>query len=328
MLLGGGAAYMLLASPAPRTEVAVAIQAPPVSATLPPAVLLPVTQPPAMQPPTQIVTPQPPPVTPPVPPAQMAIVAPSPAAIRAALAAAAADPGCSLLNADVTDGGNVVIGGVVGRSAEAQLRRNLSGAVPGASLDWLASGFDGPYCKVLDAVRGTALRTPGRPELEVALKGNLQRLHNNDSIVPRLTMPDFPAYLQVTYFASDGTMAHLQPSPQVKQIDLRLADGRTQTVRAATVQDAARQFPARAVVTLGDPATSGIRPEEIGWTAAEPFGRDLLLVVASSTPLFAAARPADEPPDAYLRDLQAAMDAATRKGGAVTARVMLLELVP
>ena len=296
----------------------------PVVQPLPPVPTPPVPAPPTLVPP---VLATPPPVVP-SPPVQTALVVPSPAAIRAALAAAVTNPGCSLLNADVTDQGNVVVGGIVQRSAEAQLRRSLAGAVPGANLEWLASGFDGPYCKVLDAVRSAARRTPGRPELEVALKGNLSRLHNNDSIVPRLTMPDFPAYLQVTYFASDGIMAHLQPSLQVKQIDLRLPDGRTQTVRATTVQETARQFPARAVVTLGDPVTSGIKAEEIGWTVAEPFGRDLLLVVASSTPLFVAARSADETPDVYLRDLQAAMDAVARKGGTVAARVMLVELVP
>jgi predicted Ser/Thr protein kinase len=350
LLAGGGGAYVLLAPSAPKTEVVAvtstqpSIFAPPTqlpdapsnppttvrdqATELPmvPALAMPtlaVVQPtiaqlPVVQPILQV----------PTPPVQTAMVVPSPTALHAALAAAIASPGCSLLNAEVTDQGNVVVGGIVQRGAEAQLRNSLAGAASGANLEWLASGFDGPYCRVLDAVRSAARRTPGRPELEVALKGNLPRLRNNDSIVPRLTMPDFPAYLEITYFASDGTMAHLQPSPQVKQIDLRLADGRTQAVRPATVQEAARQFPARAVVTLGDPATSGIRPEEIGWTVAEPFGRDLLLVVASSTPLFAGPRPGEEPSDAYLRDLQAAMDAVSRKGGTVTARVMLVELVP
>jgi hypothetical protein len=256
------------------------------------------------------------------------MVTPSPAAIRAAFATATANPGCSLLNTEVTDQGNVVVGGIIQRSAEAVLRRNLTTAAQGANFDWLVNSFDGPYCRALDAVRAVAQRTPGRPELEVGLKGNVSRLHNNESIVPRLTMPDFPAYLQITYFASDGTMAHLQPSQQVKQIDLRLPDGRTQAVKPNTAQDAARQFPARSVVTLGDPGTSGLKPDEIGWAVAEPFGKDLLLVVASSAPLFAQPRPADEPPDTYLRDLKAAIDAATRKGASVTARAMLLELVP
>ena len=326
--------------PAPAPAPApgpVPVPAPVVPAPVTPA---PVPQPapaPAPQPvPVPVPVPPPSPVIPPAPaptPAPAPAPAPSPppapqssaAALRAAVAAAIAPFNCALIGGDVTDQGGVVVTGIAGPDVAPRLRAAVQAAAGTAPLTWHVGSFTASYCKVLDTVRPIAAHFGDHPgNLAISLKGGAVPLHDTDSIVPRVTVPPFAAYLQVDYFAGDGSMVHLHPSAEERQIDIQTPDRRVQSLHT-TIREAARTFPAGAVVTLGDPVTCRCKPEEVGWTVGPPFGTDMILVIATSAPLFPHPRSNDDTSDAYLRDLKTAIEAARRQGVQIVANAVRVD---
>ncbi|WP_149165879.1 DUF4384 domain-containing protein [Azospirillum brasilense] len=98
-----------------------------------------------------------------------------------------------------------------------------------------------------------------------------------------IVAPDFPAHLQVDYFTSDGDVIHLLPNPL--EISGRVASG--------------------AVRRLGERGAGGRF-----WSIGPPYGHELIVVVASPTPLFAAPRPEAEAAASYLPALKQALDSA------------------
>lgn len=95
--------------------------------------------------------------------------------------------------------------------------------------------------------------------------------------------PDFPAHLQVDYYTADGNVVHLLPNP-------------LETSGAAEPRASRR---------LGDRAAGGRF-----WTIGPPYGNELIVVVASASPLFPTPRPEAESAAAYLPELKRALDAA------------------
>jgi serine/threonine-protein kinase len=126
----------------------------------------------------------------------------------------------------------------------------------------------------------------------VAIAGNTP-LRRGDLLRFQVTMPAWPAHLYVAYFMKSGEVAHLVPS---------------------------RQQAAGAVVPLGDPV-----PGFPGWEVDEPFGTDLMVVMASEQPLFPGRRPGIEQQDAYLRGLSEAIAAARARGSRVAVRPVVIE---
>ena len=60
----------------------------------------------------------------------------------------------------------------------------------------------------------------------------------------------------------------------------------------------------------------------------EPYGTDMIIAVASSEPLFDRPRPGNtETADVYLRDLQSAIDALSRRGARLAGAAVTLEAV-
>jgi hypothetical protein len=301
-------------------------QPPPTVAVPPPA---PVGVPaPAPPPPSTATAPTPAPaapVVPPVAPQATAIApAPSPAQLRAALQTAVAGTPCSLLDGNVADDGSITLSGLVSRPGAAMLRRLVSEAVNAAPVTWRVADFDGPYCDVLNTIRPAARRFgSGAPDIHLGLKSGPFKLHENDNIVPRFVMPDYAGYVQLTYIAGDGTLVHLYPSNEARQIDIAPPSGRPQNLKVPGMDF--RQFPAGATVYIADPETCHCRPDEIGWQVAPPYGSDMMLVAVSSQPLFLQRRPADDTAETYLRDLQAAIADAMRRGLRVNTRAVLVE---
>jgi serine/threonine-protein kinase len=226
---------------------------------------------------------------------------PSTASVRAALAAALPPVGCSLVSGNVT-ADRVTLRGVAGRGTPERTLRDVvtsaSGAIP---RDWRVNAFEGPYCAALDVVRPIAqpFGTPG--PMAVALAGNATRLRDGELVTVVINGPDFPAYLQVTFLVHDGTLAHLHPTPT----------------------DPARLLPSGQTIRLGDPTIGGP-----AWATSAPFGTEMILVVASSVPLFDKPRPDDEDTATYLRDLRAAIENARRRGARLAADAWVLETVP
>ncbi|MDQ2102409.1 DUF4384 domain-containing protein [Azospirillum isscasi] len=106
---------------------------------------------------------------------------------------------------------------------------------------------------------------------------------NGQDLLFDIVAPDFPAYLQVDYFTSDGDVIHLLPNPL--ETNSRVAAG--------------------AVRRLGERGGGGRF-----WTVGPPFGHELIVVIASPAPLFASPRPEAEAAAAYLPALKQALDGA------------------
>lgn len=296
------AATVTTPTPAPSAPIVVARpplvtqSAPPVVPPPAPQLTLPQIAPqPQPAPVAVVLTPTPLPSPPaPVLPAQVASVAATPAMIRDALAGAILSAPCSLARSGV-EGRGVAVSGLVGRSSEATIRSRARESLPANaspdSINWRVDLFDGPYCGVLDTIRPTAIQP-----ITLGLRNGATKLRKDDDIVPLVTMPDYPAWLQLDYFSSDGGVTHLHP----------------------TLVTPPRQDGARSLVTLGN------TPKE-RWQVDAPFGTDLIVAVVSSTPLFATPRPADESVPAYLQALRSALDDAQRKGARMSASAFLLQ---
>jgi serine/threonine protein kinase len=280
--------------PAPEPAPVASTPAPPTQAAPAPTASVP---PPAPEAPAAASPPQPAPA-PASPPQVAAILPPNPAALRDALLSLSLSANCAIPRFSLADDGDVSATGLVGTGAPAAtLRAALEKADPGAQISWLMRPVDGPYCDVLDAVRPIALASS--PAFGLTLIGDVTRLKDNDPIRPILKLPDFPTHLTVDYFSHDGSVAHLFPAPGAKE----------------------KAFAANASLPLGDPK------QGVG-LVGPPFGTDMILAIASSTPLFAQRRPGEvEQADAYLPALRAALDAARRANAKVTGRALVLETV-
>ncbi len=295
------------ASPAPTTPGPAAAQPTPTQPTsipaaptspLPQAAQLPPTQPtPApVAPPVAPVAPVAPVVlvTPPAPPVQVASVAATPAMIRDALATAMAPASCSLTRTSL-DGRNVSISGVAGRTSEQAIRNRAREALPANAapdaVAWRLDLFDGPYCSVIDILRPIATQP-----LTVGLRQNATRLRKDEDIVPQVVMPDYPAWLQIDYFSSDGGVTHLHPT--------QISPPKVEATRAT--------------VSFGNTAKER-------WQVDAPFGTDMIVAIVSSAPLFPTARLADETAPAYLQALRAAVEDAQRKGVRITGNAALVQ---
>ncbi len=214
----------------------------------------------------------------------------TPEALRRAVASAVSSTDCALVNGDLSAAGTVDLRGVIVQGQPEQaLQQNIRGAAPTAAVDWHLGILKGDYCGPLDAIRAYA-RPFGATYggLDLTLNSARGSLVTNDKIEIRTTLPNYAAYLFIDYFSSDGSVAHFRLPTSGTQL---LQAGSTHTSLLGTV------FP--------------------------PFGTDLIVAIASSTPLFGKdtlAQTADE----YVRQLRTALDAAARRGRVASNALMVL----
>lgn len=120
--------------------------------------------------------------------------------------------------------------------------------------------------------------------VSIRLEGGAGTVFNGgQDLVFDVAAPDFPAHLQVDYFTADGDVIHLLPNPL----------------------EVSGRVDAGAVRRLGERGAGGRF-----WSIGPPYGHELIVVIASPTPLFAAPRPEAEPASSYLPALKQALDAA------------------
>jgi eukaryotic-like serine/threonine-protein kinase len=200
-----------------------------------------------------------------------------------------------VIGGDVARNGTLVLQGVVGRGRpEQELLHSVRDAAPTAAVDWAIGVADGPYCGALNLVRAYARPFgAGSGGMDIGLKGGKTDLVENDRVDIRTVAPDFPAYVQVDYFSSDGTVAHLRKS----------ATGTPATAPRATVEIA-------------------------GFEAAPPFGTDVVTAIAVSTPLFTREQALSEKTDDYVRELRTALDTANRRKSQVAAAAIMVKTSP
>jgi type IV/VI secretion system ImpK/VasF family protein len=96
-----------------------------------------------------------------------------------------------------------------------------------------------------------------------------------------------PTYAYVDYYTLDGYVVHMLPNPLMPTNRMAISEA----------------------IRIGEPG-----PGKRHYLVQEPFGEELLIVIATTVPLFAQPRQEIERADAYLVALQAALDGAVRDG--------------
>jgi hypothetical protein len=227
----------------------------------------------------------------------------SPAEIRSDIEAAIKATPCAIL-ADYVSDRSITVEGAASADSVTKLRATIDSVGPGETVQWQVRTISTQYCRALDIIRPIAVigRAGG-----FGVKTDKLPLVENDSIQPRVTLPDWPAHLQVVYVANDNSILYFTP-------DKFYPDA---------------TYPARSSQVFG--AAHG---EFAGWQVGSPFGTDMIIAVASSTALMpprAAALTkdsAEENAAPYLDDLQAAIERAEKRPGTrLTASVFFVDTV-
>lgn len=225
------------------------------------------------------------------PPAAAQVPAPPPMADWSEVARAVAGAvDCGIVFSE-SRGGDVTVKGLARSGSEAAVRRMLAErGVPSQASRVEIVPFDGPFCGPLAALRQVAVAPDAAPLVTLL---SPTPLAGGQRLRFRVDLPNWPAHLSVIYLAITGDAAHL--------------------VRPSSAH------PAGSPVILG---------EEQRWNVVEPFGTDLLVVIASEKPLFAQRRRAAEKISELSGPLSDALRAARESGGRVGASIVAIQTVP
>jgi len=198
---------------------------------------------------------------------------------------------CTLLTATPGNGATTLTGLAGTGEAQTALNGAIQSLPSTISVTNKITTINGPYCDALDAIRPYHDIFPNSgTTLSLALADGKTVLHDGDLITVKQTMPAFGGYLQTDYFSSDGSILHLYP----------------------TAADPRKYAAASSPKTLGDPTHGGA-----AWQVSAPYGTDMIISIASTTPLFTTPRPADENASNYLPDLRVALQNAVSAGATV-----------
>ncbi|RJF77295.1 DUF4384 domain-containing protein [Azospirillum cavernae] len=194
---------------------------------------------------------------------------------------------CAVATVEEVDGHLVVSGAAAGDAARNAIQTLMDLRAEGweVRLDVAAAPerLCAPLALVADALMANADQTA--PMTMTSIPRPLRPgtpLHNGDPLILDITGPPHKTLLHVDYYTADGDVVHLSPNP---------ADTDTQLEAGATRR-------------LGERVGSGRY-----WSVGPPFGSELVVALASATPLFSAPRPEIEPASAYLSALKQAIDA-------------------
>ena len=174
----------------------------------------------------------------------------------------------------VSEGGKQLVRGFVAKPEDAErVRERLKGRAIGVELDvrpW-------PQCEALLTL-DRPLAAPDRPT--VTIRGAPKTLKQGDQLIIDVISSRGPAHLHVAYIQADGTVVHLV---QADAKNLQTVDG-------------GRKF------VFGDGLEGRQR-----FRVRSPFGPELVLVLASRSPLFPEVRPQSETEREFLTALRKAM---------------------
>lgn len=221
---------------------------------------------------------------------------PTPAALRHQLAAALAPITCALPHATLTAAG-AAITGIASGPARGAISQAASAALTPLPATTTIHSFTGPYCGAIDAIRpAVPLFHPATGRLGLHLAGGATRLVKGQHIVVDLTMPAWPAHVAVDYITSAGDIYRLYPSPTMPE----------------TLQ------PPGATLTLGLPPGQQ-------FAVGPPYGRDMILAIASTTPITTLPRPQATKLAQFLAALQTTMTRLETPGTKIAAGALLLD---
>ncbi|HEV7801070.1 MAG TPA: DUF4384 domain-containing protein, partial [Burkholderiales bacterium] len=205
------------------------------------------------------------------------------AASAATLAAIGAKLGafeCARLQGTL-DGSTATVRGHVSRDGDLQrISADLSGIAGVAAVNNSAvQVFPPPHCHVVSALAPYA----GHPQTgpSIALKSGGTSLHAGDKVVTVVTAGDFAGYVYADLYDTEGNVAHMLPNSKEKN----------------------NRVDARQRLVLGEDPLFGVE-----WDVLPPFGKHLLVVMQSQSPLFGEGRVEVERAGAYLLGLREDLD--------------------
>ncbi|HYD68144.1 DUF4384 domain-containing protein [Azospirillum sp.] len=209
---------------------------------------------------------------------------------------------CSLLRAEGAEGALLIAGTVTSEADHAYVQRVAATvAEPLAAKVDVAVAKRG-LCEPLTLIAPLrAANTEQAEPLTVAIRAVGGTVTAGQELVLDLRGPAFAGHLQVDYFTLDGGVVHLLPNPLEPTAPL----------------------DAGAVRRLGERGGGGRF-----WSVRPPFGQELVIAIASVTPLFATLRPEAEPAAAYLPELRKALDDAAKGSPAPVAAAVFVTTAP
>lgn len=192
------------------------------------------------------------------------------AAVRALL-----DPiPCSAIAGAIADG-NITLQGYVSKAFDSQaLRRDLLALQGAQGVTEKLIKVDADKCAALDlyAPYWVANRAAEQPA-SIQMRNGVTEIQEGEPLVVNISTPPYESYVSVDYYALDGNVVHMVPSPRISN----------------------HQAPAKYQATLGDLGE---------WTIAEPFGNEMVVLMVAPRPLFDTQRGEAESSADYLAALR------------------------
>lgn len=217
------------------------------------------------------------------PPAVAAAPIPPPITLAAITPLVQRTP-CSLIETAL-DGGTVTLRGYARESDIAKLQGELRALGGVDEVHSEMTPINNDKCDTLELIAPYWLANHDLglgAAIEATRPGG--RFQEGDNLVLNLATPDYESYVSVDYFALDGGVLHMVPSPRFSS----------------------NQAPADYRATIGDLGE---------WTVAEPFGTEMVVMLTTPEPLFDGLRKEYEPREAYLKDLKRRLEALQNKVG-------------
>ena len=206
--------------------------------------------------------------------------------IAAAVPAVAAEPGetleaqvaattaalkCAAVDASFDDGNNVRLTGHVSSEQDLATLRQSLGQIQGlGTIETDLEVDPWPMCELLAVLSPYRQEASGpEPGLTITTASRKTRLHEGDALTLDISLPRMARYLYLGYVQHDGRVGYIATIP-VRE----WAQGKG-AVRFAT-----------------------------GFQISEPYGREMIVAVASVHPLFEEPRPGYEPAGDYIEALR------------------------
>ncbi|NIM27643.1 MAG: protein kinase [Gammaproteobacteria bacterium] len=246
------------------------------------------------------------PTTPEVESRPTAVTAPKAASAKPSMAEVTAILGsipCSILQASINDRSVLLRGYVAGSAFMQRVVTSLNSLEGVAEVKSTVEEVPTVFCQTLelyaplieanrDAGHGTAISTPNADNVFV----------EGERLIANLKAPTFKSWLYIDYFAHDGSVVHMMPSPGE---EFNEADPRES-------------------FQIGEPGDIGL------WEVAPPFGTEIVVMLATSAPVFEGARgQLEEAADyrAALRKRLAALESASN-AARISADLVVIRTTP
>jgi eukaryotic-like serine/threonine-protein kinase len=216
------------------------------------------------------------------------LTSPKPALDRAKLDALLSSFTCARLQADFNPDQILILSGHLQPEDLPKLKQRLA-EIPGLpEVIYEITALTWPYCELVEILFPLKqLNQEQRLGLEITPYQHPSHYVEEENLVLAYTIPSYNSYIYIDYYQLDGGVIHLFPNGM----------GLNKPVTAKTRH------------ILGDTAKG-----QKQWQIHPPFGTEMIVIIASSTPLFDQPRPELEQAKDYLSALRKAITVKTGQG--------------